>query len=204
MPTASITFIASIAGFSVQSSRTLTGTAHEGGQYPAAAPEGCTYGGMNVYDSLHTFTFEATPTLEEGDVFAVFWTGGRRAELVVEGVDGLAVTVHNDDIGQGDALPAAGTAMEASPRARNDLQFAASTLVALAAAADIAGAALLVFTDDADDTVLVDLASESYAAWDSEDGTDSPLATLANVKTLDVYAATALTVTLGLLQDSAL
>ncbi|NLG44790.1 MAG: hypothetical protein GX547_16230 [Phycisphaerae bacterium] len=203
MLTASVNYIAAIAGLSIQSTKTLNGTAHEGGQFPSATPAACTYGGLNVYDSLHTFAFDDTPDLEAGDVLAVFWAGGRRAELIVNDVDGLAVTVHNDDTGQGDALPASGTVLTACKRARNDLRFAAAQLVALAAAGEDTGDALLVFRDDSD-SVLMDLPAGGYAGWDNEQTTASPLADLSGVLTLDVYAAAALTVTVGLLQDSAL
>lgn len=200
MPTATISFVGSIAGLSIASQQTLTGIAQEGGQYPSATPEACTYGGLNPYDDLHTFEYDETPTVEAGDIIGVFWTGGRRVELEVEAVDGTTVTVHNDNIGQGDTLPASGTVMAACPRTRYDLRLDADQIVAFAAGMATSNA-LLVFRDDAA-SALVDVFADAHAVWLNTDGTTSPFASLGDMATVDVYAAAAVTVTLGFLQDS--
>ena len=113
--------------------------------------------------------------VEPDDVVAIFWEGGRRYGVVVDSVDGQAVTFGNATPGTGDDLPSQGTALVVTPPVAIDVDFAGDLLRMIAARAD--QRALLDFQAAGGATIAaVDLAAGEPWSWASGTGTDNPFA----------------------------
>lgn len=193
---ATISFIAGLAGLSINAQKTLQGTSHEGGHYSGHTPVAGQYGGED--EGTYSFDLGSEPPVEATEHFAVFWDGGRRYDLVCSAIDDN--TVEATDIGEGDALPAEETPITLVKRKRYDLQFNESQVVAIAAGNNNADV-LAVFRDDLA-AAVIDVEANGYLAWDHTQGTDSPLNALGDCETLDIYVRNPATLTLGIVQNS--
>jgi hypothetical protein len=123
MPTGMINIVASIAGLSIQASRTRTASgqiSHEV-TIPAAKTGTLT---TRTDDDEGIFTLAAGHGLVVDDVIDVYWAGGIRYGMKVSAVNGNDVTAGGvGGPGAGDVLPDQGTAVTVSKQVTVDTDF---------------------------------------------------------------------------------
>ena len=104
----------------------------------------------------------------------VYWDGGSRYDVTVGTVSGTSVPI---DLGAGDNLPIATTAVTVQVREEQDFPFAGDDMAALSISAGGANATVLFL--DGSDAVLLAIELDSTTTiytWDSGNGATNPLA----------------------------
>lgn len=131
MPTGSISSVVSVAGVSIQSliSRTADGQiAHE----PALVVGNAGTLTTRTDDNTGVLTLGAGHTITTGMVIDLYWTGGVRYGMTVGTVSGTSVPI---DLGAGDVLPAAATAIVCSKQVEVTSSWDGDLAVMMAASA---------------------------------------------------------------------
>lgn len=121
-----------------------------------------------------TLTLESGHGVTTGARLDVYWDGGRRYGVTVGTVSGTAVPI---DLGAGDDLPAAGTAVTAQVPDEEAVVVTGNNVTTIAAACAQGGT--VVFADASDATLAVielDATTAPSYVWTSADGGTNPLA----------------------------
>jgi len=198
MPSSNLTLSGEIAGAPLGStiSRSADGSIRHGPITLPAAEAGTL--STRTTDTTGVLTISGT-ALQIGDVIDVYWDGGRRYDVDVDGVAGDDVTFSG---GAGDILPAATTAITAAEQVTIDTDFDGADLVAIGALCNARGH--LSFREGAATELSVDLTAKEAWTWFNASTAANPLAStvVGAITASQAGSSAAATLDIGLLYDS--
>jgi len=172
MPTGIISLIANVAGISINSTTSRTGDGSEAREVSLPAGQAGTLT-TRTDDDTGEATLSDTPSVANGDVVDVYWSGGKRIGMDVGVVAGNVVPI---DGGAGDALPAQDTAVIVTERVEETaMKFDGDDMKLLVVSCDQRAT---VDFEDSTPTSLADVeivaANEEYH-WADDQGVANPL-----------------------------
>jgi len=197
MPTSQITISGDVGGAPMNTniSRTADGQISHEVQVPAAKTGTLT---TRTTDTTGTLTMQTGHGFVQNDKIDLYWTGGRRYNVVVGTVAGDSVPISG---GSGDILPAQGTAVTAMKQVTIDTDFDGAKLEIIGA--NCAARGRIGFFEATVEEVSVDLAAnEAWLWWKGGSGANPLASTVVSSMGVTQAGTTTATFKLGLLYDS--
>lgn len=198
MPTGNMRLVGDVGGIGISGSVVKTNSGQIGQQTTLAVAKTGTLS-TRTNDTDGTLTMAASHGITTAAVIDLYWSGGRRYNVVVGTVSVNSVPISG---GAGDNLPIATTAITAQVQNVIDVDFAGSLATMIAAKSVNKG--MLLFYESTTLRAAIDLAADEPWFYSSTGGFTSPLLTYAisSIKVTQSSSSSTSVFSLGVLYDS--